>query len=180
MPSSGPERARRLIVVLGYSDGRRQELHPICAARLEHAARLASDGDAVLLSGWSRRPGRLPEAELMRRAWTGPAEILLSDPDARITAENAANAAAHARELGADEVLVVTSSWHRARARVLFRSLLPGVQLAVVGARTPGSPRVYLRELAVFPLVPVQLGLVRWASRRGGAVAARGGRPPPA
>ena len=160
MPSS----ARRLIVVLGYSDGRQSELHPICAARLEFAAGLAEEGDAVLLSGWSRRPGRLPEAELMRRAWPGPEAELLSDPDARHTAQNAANAAAHARELGAREVVVVTSSWHRARARALFRSLLPDVELSVVGARTPGSPRNYLREAAVFPLVPFQL---RTARRRG-------------
>ena len=169
MPSSGPERASRLIVVLGYSDGRSSELHPICAARLEHAATLAGDGDAVLLSGWSRHPGRLPEAELMRRAWPGAQEALLSDPDARITAENAANAAAHASELGAREVVVVTSSWHRARAGVLFRSLLPGVSVSVVGARTPRSPRVYLREAAAFPLVPLQL---RMARRRGGGAVA--------
>ena len=167
MPSSAP----RLIVVLGYSDGRSGELHPICAARLEHAASLAGEDDVVLLSGWSRRPGRLPEAELMRRAWPGAPEVLISDPDARITAENAANAAAHARELGAREVVVVTSSWHRARAGVLFRSLLPGVAVSVVGARTRSSPRLYLREAVVFPLVPIQLRMVRRASGRGGAAA---------
>jgi uncharacterized SAM-binding protein YcdF (DUF218 family) len=164
MPSSAP---KRLIVVLGYSDGRQRELHPICAARLEHAARLAEEGDAVLLSGWSRRAGRLPEAELMRRAWPGPERSLLSDPDARHTAQNAANAAAHARELGAEEVVVVTSSWHRARARALFRRLLPGVEVTVVGARTPGSPRNYVREAVVFPLVPLQARTVRRAGRRG-------------
>jgi len=168
VPSSGPERADRLIVVLGYSNGRSGDLHPICAARLEHAAGLAGKGDAVLLSGWSRRPGRQPEAELMRRAWPGSTEALISDPDARITAENAANAAEHARELGAREVVVVTSSWHRARARVLFRSLLPDVQVSVVGAQTPGSPRLYLREAAVFPLVPIQLRMARRATKGGG------------
>jgi uncharacterized SAM-binding protein YcdF (DUF218 family) len=165
MPSS----ARRLIVVLGYSAGRSRELHPICAARLDQAASLATEGDVVLLSGWSRRRGRPAEAELMRRAWSGPAGSLISDPDARITAENAANAAAHARELGVEEVVVVTSSWHRARARVLFRSLLPDVQVTVVGARTPGSPRHYAREAAVFPLVPIQLRMVRRATRSAGA-----------
>jgi uncharacterized SAM-binding protein YcdF (DUF218 family) len=165
-------RRKRLIVVLGYSAGRRGELHPICAARLEHAAGLVGDGDVVLLSGWSRHPGRPAEAELMRRAWRGPAGSLISDPDARITAENAANAAAHARELGVEEVVVVTSTWHRARTRVLFRSLLPDVQVTVVGARTPGSPRQYAREAAVFPLVPIQLRMVRRAraTRGGGAV----------
>ena len=161
--------ARRLIVVLGYSDGRSHELHPICAARLEHAAGLVGEGDSVLLSGWSRHPGRLPEAELMRRAWPGTPEALLSDPDARITAENAANAAAHARELGVSEVVVVTSSWHRVRAGVLFRSLLPDVRVSVVGAPTPGSPRLYLREVAVFPLVPIQVRMARRAGSRGRA-----------
>ena len=163
---------RRLIVVLGYSDGRRDELHPICAARVEHAAGLAGEDDAVLLSGWSRQQGGAPEAELMRRAWPGAPDALLSDPDARITAENAANAAAHARELGVSEVVVVTSSWHRVRAGVLFRSLLPGVRVSVVGARTPGSPRLYLREVAVFPLVPIQL---RMARRAGSRARANGG-----
>ncbi len=168
MPSSEPERSRpeRLIVVLGYSDGRSDELHPICAARLAYAARLAAESDAVLLSGWSRHPSRLPEAELMRRAWPGADAVLVSDPDARHTAQNAANAAAHARELGAAEVVVVTSSWHRARARVLFRRLLPDVPVTVVGAQTPGSPRNYLREAAVFPLVPLQARSARRVSRR--------------
>jgi uncharacterized SAM-binding protein YcdF (DUF218 family) len=169
MPSSGPEPSRRLIVVLGYSDGRSKELHPICAARLEHAATLAGEGDAVLLSGWSRRSGGVPEAELMRRAWGGPQTALLSDPDARHTAQNAANAAAHARELDAREVIVVTSSWHRARAGVLFRRLLPGVRVTVVGARTPGSPRNYVREVAVFPLVPFQVRAARRSTSQRGA-----------
>jgi uncharacterized SAM-binding protein YcdF (DUF218 family) len=167
-----PSSAHRLIVVLGYSDGRSNELHPICAARLDHAAGLVREGDAVLLSGWSRHPARLPESELMRRAWRGPGSALLSDPDARITAENAANAAAHARELGAREVVVVTSSWHRARAGVLFRSLLPDVQVSVVGARTPGSPRNYVREAAAFPLVPLQVRLARRTRARAGGAAA--------
>jgi hypothetical protein len=163
VPGSEP---RRLIVVLGYSDGRSQALHPICAARLAHAASLAGKDDAVLLSGWSRHPGKLAEAELMRRAWKGSGAPVLSDPDARHTAQNAANAAAHARELRAREVIVVTSSWHRARAGVLFRQLLPGTQVTVVGARTPGSPRNYVREAAVFPLVPFQVRSARRTIRR--------------
>lgn len=168
MPSSAPE---RLIVVLGYSRGRNGDLHPICAARLEHAAALAGEGDAVLLSGWSRHPTGLPEAELMRRAWVGGGATLICDPDARITAENAANAAAHARELGVRDVVVVTSSWHRLRARILFRSLLPGVRVSVAAARTPSPPRVLLRELVVFPLVPLQLARAR---RRAAVLSERG------
>jgi uncharacterized SAM-binding protein YcdF (DUF218 family) len=163
VPSSAPEpdAPRRLLVVLGYSAGRNGELHPICAARLAYAARIAGETDAVLFSGWSRHPAALPEAELMRRAWAGSAGELLSDPDARITAENAAHAAAHARELGVGEVVVVTSWWHRFRARVLFRRLLPGVRVSVAPVRAPSPPRLILRELVVFPLVPIQLARAR-------------------
>jgi uncharacterized SAM-binding protein YcdF (DUF218 family) len=168
--------ASRLLVVLGYSEGRTHELHPICAARLEHAARLAGAEDTVLLSGWSRHPARAAEAELMREAWPGPDVALIIDPDARHTAQNAANAAARAGELGAREVVVVTSSWHRPRARAFFRSLLPDAEVTVVGVDTPGSPRHYLREVAVFPLVPFQLRTARRALRSGGGAAARAGR----
>lgn len=159
MPSSAPP--ERLVVVLGYSRGRKGELHPICAARLEHAASLAGDGDVVLLSGWSRHPTALPEAELMRRAWRGTTEGLICDPDATITAENAANAAGHARELGVEDVVVVTSRWHTLRTKILFRSLLPGVRVSVSGAPTPAPAHVLLRELAVFPLVPLQIARAR-------------------
>jgi uncharacterized SAM-binding protein YcdF (DUF218 family) len=148
------------VVVLGYSSGRGDGLHPICAARLAHAALLVEDADAVLLSGSSRR-GAVAEAELMRRSWDGRSVALLCDPDARVTAENAANAAAHARELAVERVLVVTSWWHRLRTRVLFRSLLPDIRVEVAAARTPWSPRLLLRELAVFPLVPLQVVIAR-------------------
>lgn len=113
----------------------------------------------------------------MRAAWDGRGSALLCDSNARITAENAANAAAHARELAVGRVLVVTSWWHRLRAGVLFRSLLPGIRVEVAAARTPWSPRLLLRELAVFPLVPLQVAIARrrasaLSGRRGGGAAA--------
>ena len=73
----------------------------------------------------------------------------------------AANAAAHARELGVSEVIVVTSRWHGRRAGILFRSLLPDLRVSVSPAPTPAPPQVLLRELAVFPLVPFQLARAR-------------------
>ncbi|NUT56455.1 MAG: YdcF family protein, partial [Thermoleophilia bacterium] len=79
----------RLVAVLGYSTRRGDGLHPICAARLESAAAVVGEGDTVLLSGWSRRPHRPSEAELMREAWRGPDVRLLADGDARTTAGNA-------------------------------------------------------------------------------------------
>ncbi|HXV57150.1 MAG TPA: YdcF family protein [Gaiellaceae bacterium] len=171
MPSSGPETGpTRLLVVLGYSDGREDGLHPVCAARVAHAAGLAGERDAVLLSGWARRPHRSAEAELMRRAWRGPAVALHCDEEARITAENAAHAARRARSLGVREVVVVTSSWHRARARVLFRAFLPELPVTVVGVPAGGSLRHVLREAAVFPLLPLQVARAR---RRAGGVSGR-------
>jgi hypothetical protein len=153
----------RLVVVLGYSDGRAEDLHPVCAARLERAAPLAERADAVVLSGWARREGWLPEAELMRAGWAGPDRPLIIDSSARITAENAAYVAELVDELGVDEVVVVTSWWHRLRAALLFRALLRRrrVRLAVVGAERPTSPHLLLREVACFVLVPFQLRRVR-------------------
>jgi uncharacterized SAM-binding protein YcdF (DUF218 family) len=87
-----------------------------------------------------------------------------------VTAENAANAATHARELAVGHVLVVTSWWHRVRTRVLFRSLLPGIRVDVAAAPTPWSLRLLGRELAVFPLVPIQVALAR---RRAAELSAR-------
>ena len=152
----------RLLVVLGYSAGRRNGLHPVCAARLERAARV-EDADAVVLTGGARRDGALPEAELMRRAWEGSQERIICDTESRITAENAARVAALVRELGAHEVVVVTSWWHRVRAALLFRLLFreTGARVRVIAARGPWSPRLMLRELACLALVPVQVGRAR-------------------
>ncbi len=87
----------------------------------------------------------------MRAAWPGPERPFIVDTEARITAENAAYVAGLVRELGAEEVVVVTSWWHRLRAALLFRSLLGDrpVRVAVVGVERPWSVRLILRELAV-------------------------------
>ena len=148
----------RLVAVLGYSTLRGADLHPIGAARLEAAERVAGGADAVLLSGWSRRRHRPSEAELMRRAWRGPDVLLLADGDARTTAGNARAVAAAARERGADEVVLVTSSWHARRARLLLRALLPPhVLLSVVTTPRTRPPRLIARELAT--LLPSQLAV---------------------
>lgn len=145
----------RLVAVLGYSTWRGDGLHAICAARLEAAELAAGEADAVLLSGWSRRRHRPSEAELMRAAWRGPDVTLLADGDARTTAGNARAVAATAHELGADEVVVVTSSWHARRARLLVRAALgPGVTLRVVSPPRSRPPHLVGRELAV--LVPAR------------------------
>ncbi len=117
--------ATRVVVVLGYSTATAHELHPICAARLERAAEVATADDVVVLSGWARTYRRgISEAELMRAAWRGDAREVVVDPDARTTVENMANALNDVLRVGAREVVVVTSSWHAPRAKAALRWLL--------------------------------------------------------
>jgi len=147
------------VVVLGYSDSGSGRLHPICAARLARAAELSTADDVVVLSGWSRVPGSRSEAELMAEEWSGVARELVLDPDASTTAENAANAVRDVLRSGADQVVVVTSAWHAARARAAFRWLLRGhsVRVRVASPDGPAGARDRLRELALWPLLPAQL-----------------------
>jgi DUF218 domain-containing protein len=163
--------AERVVAVLGYSGRDTALLHPICAGRLRLAHELAVHGEPVILSGWGRRSAGRSEAELMREAWPGPRGHLVCDGTARSTSDNAANVAAAAGELGATELVVVTSRWHRRRARILFRAALRGqpVRLSVKGAPGPRSPAVVARELVCLAFVPFQLLRLR---------AVRSGPPP--
>jgi DUF218 domain-containing protein len=154
----------RLVAVLGYSDGRSEALHGLCAARLEHAEEVAESTDAVLFSGWGRRDCAA-EAELMRAAWKGHGVTLLTDSHARNTMDNAASVADAARQLNVGAVIVVTSWWHAFRARLLVRAVLPKV--AVHSSSAAGRPpaRLLLRELGCLLALPYQLMRVR--ARRG-------------
>jgi hypothetical protein len=157
--------AGRVLVVLGYSDGGSGQLHPVCRARLEHAARIAGPEDVVVLSGWARVAHSPSEASLMQAAWTGSAARVVVDEDARTTAENAANAIDDVLAAGASCVVVVTSDWHAARARAAFRWLLrgTGIRVAVEAVPLSASHRDRLRELALWPLLPAQLRRARRA-----------------
>jgi uncharacterized SAM-binding protein YcdF (DUF218 family) len=148
---------RRLVAVLGYSRRRGHGLHPICAARLEAAEAVSGGAAAVLLSGWARRPHRPSEAALMEAAWTGPDVPLIADGDARSTVGNARAVAAAVREVDATSVTIVTSSWHRARARSLVRAALPP-EVAVEVVSPPSTRPALLvgRELACLLALPVQ------------------------
>ena len=145
----------RLVAVLGYSAWRGAGLHPVCEARVAAAAELASEEDTVLLTG-------RPEAELMHAAWPRGAGRVLCDSDARLTAESAIHAARLARQLGADEVVAVTSWWHCRRTGVLFRRALAGSGIDV---RTVGAPRwsarLLLREAAAFAALPLHMRRAR-------------------
>ena len=147
----------RLVVVLGYSDGE-SSLHPICTARLRRAEALARPEDVVLLSGWARHPSSTSEAELMERAWGGPSARLITSADARTTYGNARAAAAAAAEVGAHDVVLVTSRWHERRAARLFRAALrgSGPRLVLASADGKGTRAARLRELVCWTFVPVQ------------------------
>jgi uncharacterized SAM-binding protein YcdF (DUF218 family) len=142
----------RVVAVLGYSRRRDKELHRICAERLAHAHGLAAGARAVILSG-------MPEAELMRLAWTGPEVELICDTDARSTAQNARNVAAAARALDATEVVAVTSQWHSARVRLLLGWALrgSGIDVSVEAADGQRRPLLLARELVCLALLPFQL-----------------------
>jgi uncharacterized SAM-binding protein YcdF (DUF218 family) len=149
---------KRIVVVLGYSHKDAIELHPVCAARLEKAAEVATSEDVVVLSGWARRRATHPEAELMAAAWRGASAELVVDPDARTTVENMANALNDVLRVGAREVVVVTSSWHAARAKAAMRWLLRHTGVKVRAASPPErSLARSLRELTLWPLLPFQL-----------------------
>jgi uncharacterized SAM-binding protein YcdF (DUF218 family) len=137
-------------------------MHPVCAARLAAAESTADGVDAVLLSGWSRRPGRASEASLMRAAWRGPNVRLLDDGDARTTVGNARAVAAAATAIEATEVVVVTSSWHRLRTRLLVRAALgPDVRLELISPDRRTPPHLLGRELLCLLALPFQLRTLR-------------------
>jgi hypothetical protein len=145
---------KRVVAVVGYSRRRDADLHPVCAGRLAHAEKLSPGSHAVILSG---------EAELMREAWTGPEILMVCDSEARSTADNARNVAAAARELGAEELVVVTSRWHRLRTRILLGAALrgSGIRLRIETASGPRAPALVARELGCLALLPFQLARLR-------------------
>ena len=152
----------RLVAVLGYSAGRSDGLDPVCAERLRQAEAVAAEADTVVFTGKGRRGGRAGEAEQMRDAWQGAAVRLVTDGAARNTAENAAAIAAAARELAADEIVLVTSRWHAPRARLLVRAALRDPSITVRTSSPPGlRPALIGRELACAVALPYHLRRAR-------------------
>lgn len=147
----------RLIAVFGYSDRSTDELHPVCAARLERAMRESAADDVVLLSGWARWRKPVSEAELMARAWSGETARLVLDQRARTTLGNACGTADTLRELGLREVVLVTSGWHLRRASSLLRAALKNVEaeLTTAAADDRASLRTRAREILAWALVPI-------------------------
>jgi uncharacterized SAM-binding protein YcdF (DUF218 family) len=156
----------RLVAVLGFSDGRTTGLHPVCAARLARAEREVRAEDVVLFTGWARGRSRDSEADLMARSWKSKARARVVDREARSTLGNTVAVARLARRLGADEVVLVTSSWHVRRASALLHAALLGTGTSIRTATCPdpAAPAHRLRELASWALVPL-LALVAARTR---------------
>jgi uncharacterized SAM-binding protein YcdF (DUF218 family) len=143
----------RLVVVLGYSRGRRSGIDPIARARVAHAASFAREGDVVVLSGTPK------EAREMAELWADASAVVV-DRAARHTVDSAAFAARLAASLAAGEVVVVTSWWHVPRAWLLARLLVARrVRVSGSPARGPWSPSRLVRELALLPFAPLQAAL---------------------
>jgi uncharacterized SAM-binding protein YcdF (DUF218 family) len=147
---------KRLVVVLGYSPRRPSGLHPVCAARVAHAAAMTRPDDVVVLSGTDG------EVELMAAAWEPDAHLVRRDRASR-TADSAVAAARMAAELDSGEIVVVTSWWHRPRAQLMTRVALPrrGIRVTGSSAGGPWSAWQLVREALCLPLVPVHLALAR-------------------
>jgi uncharacterized SAM-binding protein YcdF (DUF218 family) len=147
----------RLVVVLGFSEGRGNGLHPVCASRLARAEQLVRPDDVVLFTGWAGGRSAASEADLMARAWRSPIRARLVDRGARTTLGNVVSAARAARAHDADEVVAVTSGWHARRTSALLRAALLGtsIRARVVTCDDPPVPAHRLRELASWALVPL-------------------------
>jgi DUF218 domain len=152
----------RLVLVLGYSPRRQRGLHPICAARVRHAATVVGDYDVVVLSGTD------DEVAFMEEAWEPRGTRVLERDGAERTSESAVAARRLAESVGADEILLVTSWWHRPRAELMLRRTLrgSGIRVTASGAPSPWSPFHLAREAACMPLVPVHLAQARRLAAR--------------
>ena len=150
--------ATRVVAVLGYSRRGDSVIHDICLQRLRRAEDVSLPTDAVVLSGRGRARGG-SEADLMAAAWRGSTTSVIPETESRSTVGNARAIARYATRVGADEVIVITSSWHRPRAAVLFRVALrgSGARLRVIAPKRTWPVGPVLRELACLVVLPVQL-----------------------
>jgi glucosamine-6-phosphate deaminase len=114
-PSASSDRA---VVVLGHREPGRSASDRISSESLQRLrkAERTSRADpprAVILTGYSRTPDGLSEAEQMKAEWTLPDVPALLENAGRDTAENASRSLPLIRAIGeVRRVTVVTSAWH--------------------------------------------------------------------
>ena len=111
-------RSDRVLIVLGHRDpgfSPDDRVSGESFARLARAGRLAQAEPprAVILTGYSRTPDGLSEAEQMKARWSDDDAPALLEDAGRNTAENASRSLPLIRAIGdVRRVTVVTSAWH--------------------------------------------------------------------
>jgi|GEM_PF-2582070 len=144
----------RVVIVLGHREPGVSVEHRISdesRARLRRAERLcrARAPRAVILTGYTRTPRGLSEAEQMKAEWALPAVPALLEDAGRNTAENASRSLPLIRAIGGvRRVTVVSSAWH-VRVPYFFapyRKL--GLRLSFAWAFRGRWPRLLADELA--------------------------------
>jgi glucosamine-6-phosphate deaminase len=116
-PAPG-RRSDRVLIVLGHRDPGSSPGDRVSGeswARLRRARRLAQAEPprAVILTGYSRTPDGLSEAEQMKERWSDAEAPALLEDAGRNTAENASRSLPLIRAIGeVRRVTVVTSGWH--------------------------------------------------------------------
>jgi uncharacterized SAM-binding protein YcdF (DUF218 family) len=132
-----------VVVVLGAALGPDGDLGPALAERVLVGVEAWRRGAAPMLIVTGAR-----EAELMKRRALKlgvPAEQILLEPTALTTRDNALACAAIMRAHGMARALVVTQSYHRARAVAAFRRV--GVEAEAAEFVGPTRLKWHLREL---------------------------------
>jgi glucosamine-6-phosphate deaminase len=143
----------RAVIVLGHREpgiSAGDRISDETRARLRRAARAtrADPPRAVILTGYSRTPQGLSEAEQMKAEWSDPDVPALLEDAGRDTAENASRSLPLIRAIGdVRRVTVVTSGWH-VRAPYFFAPYrLFGLRLAFAWTLHGPWPRMLAHEL---------------------------------
>jgi uncharacterized SAM-binding protein YcdF (DUF218 family) len=100
--------------------------------RTAHAIELYQNGWApkIVFSGANSDPNQVADAEAMRRqaiAAGVPDSAILTDENSKNTRENADNTAKILSDLGASDVILVSSPYHMRRVELSFQNAAPGV-----------------------------------------------------
>jgi glucosamine-6-phosphate deaminase len=150
LPSFASDRA---VIVLGHREPGISAEHRISdetRARLRRAERecRADPPRAVILTGYTRTPRGLSEAEQMKAEWTLPGVPAVLEDAGRDTAENASRSLPLIRAIGdIRRVTVVTSGWHL-RAPYFFAPYrMFGLRLSFAWTPHGPWPRMLAHEL---------------------------------
>jgi glucosamine-6-phosphate deaminase len=143
----------RAVIVLGHRElgvSAEDRISDESRARLRRTERICRRDPprVVVLTGYSRTPAGLSEAEQMKAEWTLPGVPAVLEDAGRNTSENASRSLPLIRAIGdIQRVTVVTSAWHL-RAPYFFapyRTL--GLGLRFAGAFHGPWPRMLVNEL---------------------------------